>query len=512
MPHALFLPVMSLVALFAGLFSHAASAQDKSACDDLFRQKIENVNLLSSALVPAKGDLPAYCRVIGVVRPAINFEARLPAANWNGKFYMAGCGGFCGTLDSDRPGFVNAMNFGLRRNYAVSTMDSGHWGTSAVDGRWAWNNRLAEIDWGYRAVTETARATKELINAFYSKPQSKSYFAGCSTGGRMAAMEAQRFPNDFDGIISGSPALDYTGLVATSMAWISQANADASGKAILSRAKVKMIGDAVQKTCANADGLIDDPTACSFKPAQLQCSTGDAPNCLTAQEVGVLDKWYTDARSSKGEVLYPGAIPKGSEPFWPLWLTGDEKGSAPLMPLFGRDFVRYMAFPDDPGENYSVMQFDLDKDPVRMRPMSEIYNATNPDLSKFRERGGKLIMYHGLADPLIPPGISSAYWKSVTEKLGGPAAVSDFYRLFMVPGFDHCGLQAGPGITQAGLDPLTALENWVEKGVAPDMLPTTRFAADGKVERVRPLCPYPEVPRFKGGDANDPANYACTAR
>ncbi len=504
--------VLTVLAIFAGFVLHPAWAQDKSGCEDLFRQKIENVNLLSSALVPAQGDMPAYCRVLGVVRPAINFEARLPASNWNGKFYMAGCGGFCGTLDSDRPGFVNAMNFGLRRNYAVSTMDSGHWGTAVTDGRWAFNNRIAEVDWGWRAVTETARVTKVLIKAFYNREQSKSYFAGCSTGGRMAAMEAQRFPNDFDGIISGSPALDYTGLVATSIAWNTQANTDQSGKTILDRAKVRMIGEAVQKACGNADGLIEDPASCSFTPKQLQCTAGDAPDCLTTEEVGVLDRWYMDARDSKGEVLYPGAIPKGSERFWPVWLTGDEKGTPALVPVFGRDFVRYMAFPDDPGENYSILQFDFDKDPARMRPISEIYNAMNPDLSKFRDRGGKLIMYHGFADAIVPPGISTTYWKSVAEKMGGAAAVSSFYRLFMVPGFDHCGLQAGAGIAQSGLDPLTALENWVEKGVAPDMLPTTRYAADGKVERVRPVCAYPAVARLKAGDANDPANYACVAR
>ncbi len=503
--------VLPALTIFAAL-PHTAWAQEKSGCDDLFRQKIENVNLLSSALVPSQGDMPGYCRVLGVVRPAINFEARLPASNWNGKFYMAGCGGFCGTLDSDRPGFVNAINYGLRRNYAVSTTDSGHWGTAVTDGRWAFNNRIAENDWGWRAVTETARVSKLLIKAFYSREQGKSYFAGCSTGGRMAAMEAQRFPNDFDGIISGAPALDYTGLVATSIAWNTQANTDRGGKTILNRAKVRMIGDAVRKACGNADGLIEDPTSCSFTPKQLQCTAGDAPDCLTTEEVGVLDKWYIDARNSNGEVLYPGAIPKGSEPFWPLWLTGDEKGSSPLVPLFGRDFVRYMAFPDDPGENYSILQFDLDKDPARMRPISEIYNAMNPDLSKFRDRGGKLIMYHGLADAIVPPGISTTYWKSVTEKMDGAEAVSNFYRLFMVPGFDHCGLQSGVGISQSGLDPLSALENWVEKGVAPDMLPTTKYAADGTVERIRPLCPYPQMASLKGGDVNNLSNYVCKAK
>jgi hypothetical protein len=183
---------------------------------------IDNVNLFSATTVAATADLPGHRRVRGYIRPAINFDIRLPLQNWNGKFYMVGCGGFCGTLDSDRPGFTNAMNYGLRRNYATSTMDSGHWGLSVLDGRWAYNNRLAEIDWGSRAVTEMAKVTKVVIRAYYAESQKKSYFAGCSTGGRMAAMEAQRYPDDFDGIISGAPALDYTGLVATHFAWLVQ--------------------------------------------------------------------------------------------------------------------------------------------------------------------------------------------------------------------------------------------------------------------------------------------------
>jgi feruloyl esterase len=202
----LLLSVLTGAMAFSAL--NARAAQD---CAPLANMKIENTNLLSATEVPATADLPAYCRVLGFVRPAINFEVRLPVQNWNSKFYMAGCGGFCGTLDSDRPGFTNAANYGLRRNYAVSTTDSGHWGTSVVDGRWAMNNPVGQMDWGQRAVTETARVSKALVAAYYGRAQHKSYFAGCSTGGRMAAMEATRFPKDFDGIIGGAPALDYTG-------------------------------------------------------------------------------------------------------------------------------------------------------------------------------------------------------------------------------------------------------------------------------------------------------------
>jgi hypothetical protein len=190
----------------------AFAAQD---CAGLANLKINDTNLLSAAEVPASGDLPAYCRVLGYVRSAINFEIRLPLREWNGKFYMAGCGGSCGTINSDAPGFSNAMNFGLRRNYVVSTSDSGHWGSSTADARWAMNNPVAQMDWAQRSVPETARVTKVILKAFYGAEQQKSYFAGCSNGGRMAAMEAVRYPNDFDGIISGSSGMDFTALADT---------------------------------------------------------------------------------------------------------------------------------------------------------------------------------------------------------------------------------------------------------------------------------------------------------
>src|SRR5579859_7943364 len=198
----------SAAILAAGTVLVAGTAQ-AGDCAGLARLKIETTNLLSAAEVPAAGDLPAYCRVLGYVRPAINFEVRLPLADWNGKFYEAGCGGFCGTLDTERPGMYNSTTYAQRRNYAVATMDSGHWGTSSVDGRWALGNPVAKADWAWRAATETARVGKALLRAFYGTAQSHSYFNGCSTGGRMAGVEATRFPADFDGIIMGAPALDY---------------------------------------------------------------------------------------------------------------------------------------------------------------------------------------------------------------------------------------------------------------------------------------------------------------
>ncbi|UCD77599.1 MAG: tannase/feruloyl esterase family alpha/beta hydrolase, partial [Desulfobacterales bacterium] len=468
----------------------------------------------SSTVVPAADGAPEYCRVLGYVRPAINFEIRLPT-DWNGKFYMAGCGGYCGTLDSDRPGFINAMAYALPRGYAISTMDSGHWGSSVLDGRWAYHNPVAEVDWAYRAVHETQHATKAVIEAYYGKRPEKSYFQGCSTGGRMALMEAWRFPEDFDGIICGAPAMDYTGLVGTFFAWLVQANTNPEGKDIITPAKVDLIRKAVYERCDKldgiADGVIDDPRKCDFDPASLRCPPGtSADDCLTEEMTNTLEAWYGGARDSAGKQLYPGGIPKGSEPYWWLWLTGNEKGGGRLIPLFSANFLSYMAFRDDPGPDYTPMDFDFDNDPEALEYMAAIYNSDNPDLSKFKEHGGKLLLWHGWADAIVTPQKTVDYYEEVLSKMGGESKTKEFFRLFMIPGVDHCGLLSGPGINQMGFDPLSALEAWVEKGTPPESLLATKKGTKDETLWTRPLCPYPQVAKYKGsGDINDAANFQC---
>jgi hypothetical protein len=483
-----------------------APAAQAADCADVANVKINETNLLSATIVAAKTPLPEYCRVLGYVRPAINFEIRLPTKNWNGKFLMAGCGGFCGTVDSDNMTLTNGSNIGLMRNYATVSMDSGHWGASLADGRWAYDNLVGKFDWGQRAVTATSRVAKAIIESYYSKPPLKSYFNGCSTGGRMAHMEAWKYPEDFDGIISGAPAVDYPGLVATFFAWVTQANTGPDGRPILARSKVKLVEAAVNKACADQDGVVQDPRKCPFKPASLQCQANGADDCLTPAEVTVLQKWYGGAKNSKGEQLYPGGVPLGSEAYWPLWLTGE----GALIPAFGNDFVRYMAFEPDPGPSYNLLKFDFDADPPRLKTMAEMYNSTNPDLSKFKARGGKMLMYQGWADAIVTPALTVDYYEAVESKSGGREATQSFLRLFMLPGVDHCGIQPGPGADQRGYDPLTALEQWVEHDVPPAMLLTTKRDKDGNALWSRPVCPHPQVARFQGsGDRNDSGSYSC---
>ena len=531
-PVAVFPPVRLLAALLLGMPTLAGAA---TPCDRLLGAQVKEAEVLSSVAIEGRGGLPAHCRVRGVIVPAINFELRLPLEDWNGKFYMAGCGGFCGGLEVERPGFANSMNYGLKRGYAAATMDGGHWGSGVTDGRWALNDRIGETDWAWRAVTETARVAKTLLHAFYGRPQSRAYFAGCSTGGRMALMEAQRFPADFDGIIAGAPALDYTRLVATHFAWLTQANWRDDGSEILARGKVEAVGAAVLDACDALDGatdrLIDDPRRCHWQPAALACAAGKSgpervagPDggrseteagsvCLASEEVAVLEKWYGGARDSRGSQLYPGGVPRGSEPYWPLWLTGAPgTRNPPPVPLFARDFLRYMAFAHDPGEDFDTRDFDFDRDPARLEHMAALYDAEQADLGEFQRRGGKLIVYHGWADPIVTPLRTVEYFEAVQAASGGVQSVSAFARLFMLPGFDHCGVQSGPGANDQGFDPLSALEAWVEQGVAPESILTERRDATGATQWSRPVCAYPRVARLRpGGNAGVPGDFQCAA-
>ena len=476
-----------LAALASLLPIAAALAAADDACTALAAASIPGARITAAAPVAAAGDLPAHCRVLGTIPQAIQFELRLPITGWNGKFYMAGCGGFCGLLEPDgRGSSVNSLTHGLRRGYAAAATDSGHAGTSVTDGRWALDNPRAEIDWGWRAVTETTRVAKDLVRVFYGRPARVSYFNGCSTGGRMGLMSAQRFPQDFDGIVAGAPALDYTGLVATQAAWYVQANTAADGREILDRAKVPLIAKAVLEACdasdGQSDGLLDDPRQCAWQPAQLACKGAARADCLTAMELGVLDHWYSPVTGGDGRVQYPGGAPKGSEPFWPVWLSGIPGRPDPaLMERFATDFLRYMAFAPDRGEAFDVRQYDFDRDPPRLATMSRIYDATDPDLGAFRARGGKLLLWHGWADPIVTPQRTLDYYDAVRSRMGGRAATAQFARLFMLPGVDHCGLQPGPGAKSVEFDPLPALEAWVERGEAPETLSLHWQMIDGSV-------------------------------
>jgi feruloyl esterase len=464
----------------AGLgLAGAAAAQEAGSCEALREHVMAGAHVTSARVVPAVeegpyGALPAYCEVRATALPAISIEVRLPLEDWSGGLYQTGCGGFCGILGRADAGggFINAMGPGLARGHATATSDSGHHGLSVVDATWAHENPQAERDWGWRSVPETNRVALSLIGAFYQEAPERAIFQGCSTGGRMAMRAALDGPEMFDGIIAGAPAMDYPGLVGTKMAFLMRANAGEDGERLLGPDDAALIGEAVLAQCDAADGAEDgavaDPAACGPDLSALVCA-GPDEDCLTEAEMGALAAWRAGPTDSAGARLYPGGVPVGSEPFWPLWLTGQE-GGAPLLDAFAGSFLAHMAFPEDPGAGYDPLGFDLDADPARMAAASALYNGDDPDISAFAEAGGRMIVWHGWADPLVTPRKTVAWHEAVGEAIGaGPR--DEAVSLHMIAGLDHCGLQPGPaGVTQADLDPLGALEAWLDTGTPPETL------------------------------------------
>lgn len=469
--------MMPLVFIASVLMACNAVAQDADDCESLHNTSLSSGFISSALVIPATDTQASYCQVQAIALPAISIEVRLPMEDWNGKYYQAGCGGFCGILgraDAGK-GWVNAMRPGLERGYATATSDSGHHALSVVDAGWAAANPHAERDWGWRSIGETHRIAQVLIDAFYSSDADQAIFQGCSTGGRMAHMAALRYPEMFDGIISGAPALDYPGLVGTSMSWLMQANTDADGEWILKPGKDTLIGDTVMATCDGVDGkddgLIDDPRNCDTDLSALQCEGASADTCLTEAELGVVAKWRQGPVNSAGESLYPGGIPAGSESFWWLWLTGNDKGAGRLVNAFAQGFGAYMAFDDDPGASWTPQDFDFDKDPARMANAASAYNSDNPDISAFRAAGGKMIVWHGWSDAIVPPFKTLDWYEQASELAGGEDSLKENVALFMVPGLDHCGILPSPsGINQAGLDPMGPLESWLNDGTRPNSI------------------------------------------
>lgn len=476
-------------------------------CRALTDAYLDSVHALQAVPVAATASLPAYCRVRGRILPDTHFELRLPE-DWSGRFLMAGCGGFCGTVEADREGHSNGINVALRRGYAAITMDSGHHGAGIGDATWAYGNRQAELDYAGRSMAHAARVGKELATLYYGEPPRRSYFSGCSNGGRLGAIAAQRYPQLFDGIASGCPVLDMSRAAAVFGAWNLVALDRGDGTPTLTSDRIAALAATVLEACDALDGatddLIADPRRCDFDPASLACPSGaDGADCLSPAKVETVRRWYDGPRNSAGEPLFPG-IPRGSERFWPFWWLGAE-GRPALAPALALGYLRYVGFEQDPGPAYKAQDFDFDRDPPRLAYMGRLIDALDPDLSRFEARGGKLLMYHGFSDALVVPGPTIAYYESVLRAMGGGERVGKFFRLFMVPGMGHCWELPG-GHDQ--FDPLAALEDWVERGIAPDRI-MARRGAPGQGD-ARPLCPYPEaaVPAATSRTAGPP-DFTC---
>lgn len=441
-------------------------------------------------------DLPAFCRVVARLKPSsdsdIKIEVWLPSEGWNGRYLAVGNGGWAGVIRY-RP-----MARALRRGYATSSTDTGHTGNGG-DASFALGHPEKLIDFAYRSVHEMAVKTKAIIEAFYETPAQYSYWSGCSTGGRQGLVEAQRFPTDFDGIVAIAPAFNQPRL-NVSFIWVAQAmlNDPAS---YIPPSKCPMIHDAVLQACdardGVLDGVVDDPTRCRFDPEALRCGDADAPTCLTAPQVEAARKIYAGPKNPRTlQQIAPGLEP-GSELGWAMLAAG------PNAHPVGNTYFKFVVFKDT---DWNFRTLDFDRDVALVDQLDDgLLAATDPDLTEFAARGGKLILIHGWSDPGIGPRYSINYYKSVVERMGGSATTDDFIRLFMAPGMAHCRGGEGPDT----VDPLPLMEQWVEQGIVPDRMIASR-SRRGEADRTRPLCSYPQVARYRGtGSTDDAANFAC---
>jgi hypothetical protein len=465
--------------------------------------------------------LSAFCRVRVASHPSsdsdIRIEVWMPLEGWNGNLQGRGNGGFAGEIDD----FTLAM--GVHEGYATAATDTGH-AASGTDARWAMGHPEKVTDFGYRAIHEMTQDAKLVVKQFYGKhPLQRAYFASCSNGGRQALMEAQRYPADYDGIIAGAPANYWTHLV-TSAIWQMQATL-MDPASYIPASKLPAIAKAVDAACdaqdGTSDGIIDEPRKCHFDPASMVCKAEDSKDCLTSAQATALKKIYAGPSDSSGTQIYPGLLPgaEGGPGGWGLWITGSEPGKS-LMQMFGTGFFSNMVFEKTDWNFRDANVGDIVK--VADAKLAKTLNATDPNLSAFKARGGKLILYHGWNDPAISAINTVNYYQSVVDAMGRDAFDS-FARVYMVPGMQHCAGGVGPdtfgengpwpGLTDAHQSLQVSIEQWVERGAAPKEIVATKFSGplgSGHAEMTRTLCAYPKVAKYKGsGDQNDANSFAC---
>jgi feruloyl esterase len=527
---AILLIVVATLALTPMTVSAAQS------CESLMSVKLADATITGAAAVPAGPwtppavagapgppggprpiELPAFCRVQVTVNPSIKIEVWMPAAGWNGNFEAVGNNGYAGNI------VYAAMAGALRGGYATANTDTGHTNTQ-VD--WALGTGAAAkqriTDFGYRAVHEMTVKAKQLIEAFYGNAPKISYFNGCSTGGRQAMTEAQRYPEDFNGIYAGAPAMNWS-LQMVSHVYVGLATTK-DEDSFVPPAKLIALQNAAVEECdmldGVKDGLIADPRRCKFDPAVLLCKGADSPSCLTAKQVEAIKKVYAPLDDPKGKRLYPGHVP-GAESGWDRFLTGAGPGKGLQLDL-GVSYMRYFVL-QDPNWDYKTWDFARDLPKVESAWTRSVVDSTNPDLKPFRDKGGKLILYQGWGDDTVSPLNTVNYYKGVVTKLTGVGKGTDaytpedaafdkaaeqtgnFFRMFMVPGMNHCGGGPGPN----NFDGFTSLVKWVETKQAPDSIIATHMT-NNMPDRTRPLCPFPQTAQYTGsGSIDDASNFAC---
>jgi feruloyl esterase len=508
-----------------------AAGSHPTACASLAGAAIDDMTSIVGATPVSAGTLkvsdtitiprlPAFCRVQAVIRPTrdsdIRFEVWLPEPTaWNRKFLSTGEGGFAGQLNYQRAGLDSAMDELLRRGYATASTDTGH---VASDTWWAIGHPEKIADYLYRAKHVSTVAAKAIVARYYGQPAAHAYFSSCSNGGRQGLIEAQRYPDDFDGYVIGAP-WNFQSHSNAGFVWDAQAFAAAGAR--VPEEKLPAITKAVVAACDRndglADGLVTDPRQCSFDPKSLICQGSETSECLTPAQADAVQKVYDGPRNPRtGASIFPG-FARGSESTW-TGMVRPTTGASGLLVYFSN--IVYQK------RDWDVQSFDFDRDMAYADDtIGKMGNAVSTDYSAAIRRGAKIIQYHGWNDQTLQPAYSPMYYEQVAGANGGIDKTEQFYRLFMVPGMTHCsggigasnfggvGMQIPP-VRDAAHDLQTALENWVERGVAPTQFTGTKFT-DAKpetraVQFTRPVCLYPSTPKYKGtGDPNDAANFTC---
>jgi tannase/feruloyl esterase len=477
--------------------------------------RVDSGNLDVPGIDKPLQELPVFCRVTGVLRPSadseIRFEVWMPEKDWNNRFLGVGNGGFAGSI-----GF-RGLAGNLRRGFATAGSDAGHQ-ADGEDASWAFGHPEKIKDFGWRAVHLTTERAKDVVKAYYGKTAAKAYFDSCSDGGREALMEAQRFPEDYDGILAGAPANNWTHLFASGVDVTQKTTGDPH--AYISAMKLPAIERAALAACDTLDGvkdgIINDPAKCHFDPSLLLCKGADSLDCLTQPQVESLKTLYAGGVDGQGKSILPGYAMGDESGAWREWILGQGPGAGAGV-QYAQNYFRYMVTGNT---KWNVLTANVDASLAAAgKETATALDSTNPDLRPFSARGGKLIMYHGWDDPAISPWNSIAYYQSV-QKTMSPEKTESFMRLYMAPGVEHCVGGPGPssfgqlGISTSGgpkYGMFDALVDWVEKDAPAGTVIATKYAPDNKVLMTRPLCPYPAVAKYKGtGDTNDAANFACS--
>jgi feruloyl esterase len=468
--------------------------------------------IASTTMATAPQGYP-YCDIKGFIAPQIQFELQLPTRTYQQRYLQNGCGGLCGavSITESADSGCAPVNDGA---FAMAADDMGHAdaGTKGIFGA----DPQLRVDFAYSADHLLTLTAKALIATFYGHAPRYSYFDGCSTGGLEALAEAQRYPHDFAGIIAGAPASITTYLATFYQTWIGTVDFDSGGKPILPASKLPFLHSAVMANCDGKDGLVDgeieDPRACTFDPATLACPQNtDAPTCLTSAQIAVVRKIYSGPVDARGRHLYPGGEPMGSELAWSSWfLPADASATrdSTVAWTFGNSWAKYLAFTHNPPLSFTAADVHFDESTFReVSRLAGLYDATDPDLTAFRNAGGKLIIWQGWADQGVSPYGTVAYYQAIQDHMGGLQATQQFARLFMFPGIYHCAAAFAPSDAPDTFDLLTPLLNWTETGTAPAKVVASK-SEDGAVVRTRPVFPYPEVAHYTGtGSINDAANF-----